>query len=102
GAGVAVDVYHVWWDPDLERQMLRARGRIAAFHVCDWLVPTTDLVFDRGMPGDGVIDIPRIRAMAEAAGYGGFVECVILSRRWWKEEPETVLRVMKQRHATAC
>jgi sugar phosphate isomerase/epimerase len=66
GAGVAVDVYHVWWDPDLERQMLRRAGRIAAFHVCDWLVPTTDLVFDRGMPGDGVIDIPRIRAMAEA------------------------------------
>jgi sugar phosphate isomerase/epimerase len=102
GAGVAVDVYHVWWDPDLERQMLRARGRIAAFHVCDWLVPTTDLVFDRGMPGDGCIDIPRIRAMAEAAGYGGFVECEILSRRWWGEDPAAVLRLIKQRHATAC
>jgi hypothetical protein len=46
--------------------MLRAQGRIAAFHICDWLVPTTDLVFDRGMPGEGVINIPRIRAMAEA------------------------------------
>ena len=102
GAGVAVDVYHVWWDPDLERQMLRARGKIAAFHVCDWLVPTTDLVFDRGMMGDGVIDIPRIRAMAEAAGYGGFVECEVLSRRWWKEDPAAVLRLVKERHATAC
>ena len=102
GVGVAVDVYHVWWDPDLARQMARAQGRIAAFHVCDWLVPTTDLVFDRGMPGDGVIDIPRIRAMAEAAGYKGFVEFELLSRRWWAEDPETVLRIVKQRHLTAC
>ena len=63
------------------------RGRIAAFHACDWLVPTTDLVFDRGMMGDGVIDIPAIRGMAEAAGYPGFVEVEILSKRWWAEDP---------------
>lgn len=102
GTAVAVDVYHVWWDPDLARQMARAEGRIAAFHACDWLVPTTDLVFDRGMPGDGVIDIPAIRAMAEAAGYRGFTEVEILSRRWWAEDPDEVLRLVKQRHATAC
>ncbi len=102
GTGVALDVYHVWWDPDLERQVARAQGRIAAFHACDWLVPTQDLVFDRGMPGDGVIDIPRIRAMAEAAGYKGFVEVEILSRRWWAEDPDAVLRLVKQRHAAAC
>ena len=102
GAGVALDVYHVWWDPDLSRQVARAQGRIAAFHVCDWLVPTTDLVFDRGMPGDGVIDIPRIRAMAEAAGYKGFVEVEILSRRWWAEDPDTVLHIVRQRHASVC
>ena len=74
GSGVALDVYHVWWDPDLARQMRRARGRIAAFHTCDWLVPTTDTVFDRGLPGDGVIDIPAIRAMAEEAGWPGGAE----------------------------
>jgi len=102
GVGVAVDVYHVWWDPDLERQMARASGRIAAFHACDWLVPTKDLVFDRGMPGDGIIDIPRLRAMAEAAGYRGFVEVEILSRRWWAEDPDTVLRILRERHATVC
>lgn len=55
---MAVDVYHVWWDPDLASQILRAGKRILAFHVSDWLVPTTDLVNDRGMPGDGVINIP--------------------------------------------
>jgi sugar phosphate isomerase/epimerase len=102
GAGVALDVYHVWWDPDVARQIARAGKRIAAFHVCDWLVPTTDLVFDRGMPGDGVIDIPRLRAMAEAAGYRGHVECELLSRRWWAEDPDSVLRIMKERHAVAC
>jgi sugar phosphate isomerase/epimerase len=102
GLGVAVDAYHVWWDPDLARQVARAGRRIAAFHVCDWLVPTTDLVFDRGMPGDGVIDLPGLRAMVEASGYRGAVEVEILSRRWWAEDPETVLRIVKQRHATLC
>ncbi len=99
GTGVAVDVYHVWWDPDLARQMARAKGRIAGFHVCDWKVPTTDLVFDRGLPGEGIIDIPAIRAMAEASGWSGGVEVEILSNHWWARDPETVLREMKARHA---
>ena len=99
GTGVAVDVYHVWWDPDLARQMARAKGRVAGFHVCDWKVPTTDLVFDRGLPGEGVIDIPAIRAMAEAAGWAGGVEVEVLSNRWWAEDPETVIREVKARHA---
>ncbi len=98
GTGVAVDVYHVWWDPDLARQMARAKGRIAGFHVCDWKVPTTDLVFDRGLPGEGVIDIPAIRAMAEAAGWHGGVEVEILSNRWWAEDPETVMRAVLASH----
>jgi len=102
GTGIALDVYHVWWDPELERQMARAAGRIAGFHACDWLVPTSDLVFDRGMMGDGVIDIPAIRAMAEAGGYAGPCEVEILSRRWWAEDPEVVLPLVKQRHATTC
>lgn len=99
GTGVAADVYHLWWDPDLARQMRRAKGRIAAFHICDWLVPTTDLVLDRGMPGDGVIDIAAMREMVEATGYFGFSEVELLSRRWWAEEPEQVLRIMRERHA---
>ncbi len=99
GTGVAVDVYHVWWDPDLSRQMARAKGRIAGFHVCDWKVPTADLVFDRGLPGEGVIDIPAIRAMAQAAGWAGGVEVEILSNHWWSQDPETVIREVKTRHA---
>lgn len=102
GSGVALDVYHVWWDPDLARQMRRARGRIAAFHTCDWLVPTTDTVFDRGLPGDGVIDIPAIRAMAEEAGWPSGAEVEILSRRWWARDPDEVLPLLKERHQSAC
>src|SRR3546814_420401 len=77
--GVAVDVYHVWWDPQLKAQIDRAAKRVLAFHICDWLVPTTDLLLDRGMMGDGVIDIPVIRAMVEAVGYDGFCAVEIMS-----------------------
>jgi len=102
GSGVALDVYHVWWDPALRAQVQRAGSRIAAFHVCDWLVPTTDTVFDRGLPGEGVIDIPGIRAMVEEQGYRGHTEVEILSRRWWAADPDDVLADIKRRHATAC
>jgi len=82
--GVAIDVYHVWWDFELMAQIERAgRDRLLAFHVCDWLVPTTDMLNDRGMMGDGVIDIPRIRAAVEAQQFTGYVEVEIFSNRWW-------------------
>lgn len=102
GIGVAADVYHIWWDPDLNRQIARAGRRILAFHICDWLVPTTDLLLDRGMMGDGVIDIPAIRAEVEAAGYRGFCEVEIMSAaNWWRRDADEVLRVCVERHATA-
>jgi sugar phosphate isomerase/epimerase len=92
GIGVAVDCYHVWWAPKLEEQIARAGNRILGFHVCDWLVPTVDLVWDRGMMGDGVIDIPRIRGWVENAGYRGFNEVEIFSERnWWKRDPTEVV-----------
>ncbi len=101
GVGVAVDVYHVWWDPQLSVQIKRAGKRILAFHVCDWLVPTTDLLLDRGMMGDGVIDIPGIRAQVEAQGYAGFCEVEIMSaNNWWKKPADEVLRTCVERHAT--
>lgn len=102
GSGIALDVYHVWWDPDLARQMGRAAGKVASFQTCDWLVPTTDTVFDRGLPGDGVIDIPSIRALAEAAGWPGGAEVEILSHKWWARDPEEVLPLLKERHQTVC
>ena len=103
GIGVAVDVYHVWWDPDLANQIARAgQQRLLAFHVCDWLVPTTDLLLDRGMMGDGVIDIPAIRAEVTAAGFAGDVEVEIFSaENWWKRDADDVLATVIDRCATA-
>ncbi|MBV8912389.1 MAG: sugar phosphate isomerase/epimerase [Acetobacteraceae bacterium] len=101
GVGLALDVYHIWWDPDLSQSVRLAAGRIAAFHVCDWLVPTQDLVLDRGMMGDGVIDVPGIRTLMESAGYAGLVEVEIMSaRNWWRRDPDEVLRVLKDRFLT--
>jgi len=101
GVGVAVDVYHVWWDPDLKKEIARAADKILAYHVNDWLVPTTDLLLDRGMMGDGVIDLRAIREMVEATGYRGHCEVEILSaENWWKRNPDEVLRVCIERHQT--
>jgi sugar phosphate isomerase/epimerase len=102
GIGVAVDAYHVWWDPDLATQIARARGRILAFHVCDWLVPTTDLLLDRGMMGDGVIDLPAMRAAVEAAGYAGLIEVEIFSAaNWWRRPGDEVIRTCRERFQQA-
>lgn len=90
--GVALDVYHVWWDPKLEAQIVRAgRDRLLAYHVCDWLVPTRDLLNDRGMMGDGVIEQKKIRGWVEAAGYTGFAEVEIFSDRWWSAPADEVM-----------
>jgi sugar phosphate isomerase/epimerase len=101
--GVAVDVYHVWWDPKLRSQIERAgKDRLLAFHVCDWLTPTTDLLNDRGMMGDGVIDIPRIRGWVEAQGFAGYSEVEIFSAaNWWQRDHSEVLDTCIQRHRSA-
>lgn len=103
--GVAIDVYHVWWDPNLARAIARAgrMKRIFAHHICDWLVPTKDMLLDRGMMGDGVIDLPGIRRMIEEAGFFGPQEVEIFSQdNWWKRPGDEVLAVIKERVATVC
>jgi sugar phosphate isomerase/epimerase len=103
--GVALDVYHIWWDPRLTQAIARAgrMKRIFAHHICDWLVPTTDMLLDRGMMGDGVIDLPGIRRMIEAAGYHGPQEVEIFSRdNWWKKPGDEVVRTCVERFTTVC
>jgi len=96
--GIAVDTYAVWWDPDIETEIARAGKRICSFHVSDWLADTQDLRLDRGMMGDGVIDLPALRRMVEAAGYDGYVEIEIFSQRnWWQRDPDEVIGVIKDR-----
>ena len=100
--GIAIDTYAVWWDPSLAAEIARAGRRILNFHVCDWLADTRDLRLDRGMPGDGLIDIPGIRRLVEAAGYKGFVEVEIFSARdWWRRDPDEVVRIVKERFQTS-
>jgi sugar phosphate isomerase/epimerase len=98
--GVAVDAYHVWWDPKLASQIARAGvKRLLAWHVCDWLTPTRDLLSDRGMMGDGVIELRKIRGWMEDAGYAGFAEVEIFSEQdWWLRPGDEVLDTCMARH----
>jgi len=96
--GIAVDVYHVWWDPDLEREIELA-GRqhtLFGFHVCDWRVPTRDMLHDRGLMGEGCIDIPRIRGWVEAAGFRGLHEVEVFSTEHWARDQDAYLRDIAQ------
>lgn len=83
--GIAVDVYHVWWDDSLEAQIKLAgdKHRLFAFHVCDWKTPTTDLLNDRGLMGEGCIPIRQIKNWVNEAGFDGFNEVEIFSNRYW-------------------
>jgi sugar phosphate isomerase/epimerase len=97
--GVACDLYHVWWDPKLKEQIARAgQRRLLAYHVCDWLTPTRDLLNDRGMMGDGVIELRKVRGWVEAEGFEGFSEVEIFSENWWSKPGEEVLDTVIARH----
>jgi sugar phosphate isomerase/epimerase len=99
--GVALDVYHAWWDPKLESQIARAGAkRLLAYHVCDWLVPTRDLLNDRGMMGDGIVELRKVRALVEAAGYTGAIEVEIFSDHWWARPADEVLDTCIARYQT--
>jgi sugar phosphate isomerase/epimerase len=104
GTGVAIDTYHVWWDPELFAQIARAGAgkRILAHHICDWLVPTRHMLLDRGMMGDGVIDFRPIRRAIEAAGYSGPQAVEILSETWWQRPGEEVLKTCITRYENLC
>jgi sugar phosphate isomerase/epimerase len=103
--GVAVDVYHCWWDPTLTASIEAAgrAGRLLAYHVCDWLRETRDVLLDRGMMGDGVIDLPAVRQTIERAGYDGLIEVEIFSAQdWWRRDPEEVLAICAERLQSVC
>lgn len=92
--GVAVDVYHLWWDPFLESEIKRCgeNGHLMAFHICDWKIPTTDMLLDRGLMGEGCIPVKKIRSWVEAAGFKGFNEVEIFSTSYWNENQSEFLR----------
>ncbi len=100
--GVAVDVYHLWWDPFLKEQIERCAGQkhLFAFHVCDWNVPTVDLLNDRGLMGEGCINIREIRSWVESTGFGGYNEVEIFSDKFWATDQEEYLEKIKIAYLT--
>jgi sugar phosphate isomerase/epimerase len=95
--GVIIDAFHVWWDYELDRRIAEARGRILGFHISDWLVPLPDILLGRGMMGDGVIDLPRIRKAVDAVGYSGPIEVEIFNRAIWDADPDEILTTLVER-----
>jgi sugar phosphate isomerase/epimerase len=91
--GVAVDVYHLWWDPALETEIRRCgeNNNLLAFHICDWKSPTTDMLNDRGLMGEGCIPLKKIRSWVEAAGFNGFIEVEIFSNEYWSLDQSVFL-----------
>ncbi len=101
GIGVAIDVYHLWWDQMLEKEIARcgAHDNIFAFHICDWLNPTKDMLTDRGLMGEGCIPVREIRGWVEKAGFTGYVEVEIFSDRWWAEDQHYFLEEIKKAYS---
>ena len=101
--GIAVDVYHVWWDTTLAESCAEAGTRILGYHLCDWLENTSDMLLDRGMMGDGIADLKAIRRAVEDAGYAGVCEVEVFSAaNWWKRDPGEVLDTMIERFRAVC
>jgi len=95
--GVVADVYHIWWDPELYDELARAAGRVVGFHVSDWLVPVRDILMNRGMMGDGVIELRRIREAVERTGYAGPIEVEIFNQGVWDMPLDTLVPLVKER-----
>jgi len=96
--GIAADVYHIWWDPDLEKEIELAgqQKTLFAYHVCDWKADTADLLNDRGLMGEGAIRLREIRSWVEAAGFNGLVEVEIFSNRYWGMDQQEYLEKIKR------
>ena len=100
--GVAIDVYHLWWDPSLEVEIHRcaAQNHLFAFHVCDWNVPTIDFLNDRGLMGDGCINVPEIRSWVEDTGFNGYIEVEVFSEKYWATDQKEYLEKIKNAYLT--
>jgi sugar phosphate isomerase/epimerase len=102
--GIAVDVYHLWFDEALEDQIYRCgkNNKLYAFHVCDWKVPTTDMLLDRGLMGEGCIPLKQIRGWVEKAGFSGFIEVEIFSEKYWKTDQNLYLKKIIDAYLAHC
>ena len=102
--GIAIDVYHLWWDDQLKNEIIRCgkNKNILAFHICDWRVNTIDFLTDRGLMGEGCIDIKKIREWIEAAGFDGYNEVEVFSERLWGRDQKQYLKDIKKSYINYC
>lgn len=102
--GVAVDVFHVWWDPELEAEIARCgrNGNIFAFHMCDWKLDMADMLNDRGLMGEGILDVARMRRLVEDAGFRGYLEVEVFSHRWWARDQDHFLAEIIRTYTDCC
>jgi sugar phosphate isomerase/epimerase len=96
--GVVIDAFHVWWDPEVYREIARAQTHLFGFHVCDWITPLPDVLNGRGMMGDGWIELRALRQAVENVGYAGPIECEIFNEALWQLPGGEVLKLMKARY----
>jgi sugar phosphate isomerase/epimerase len=96
--GIVADVYHIWWDPEVYDELAHAAGRLVGFHVSDWLVPMENVLMNRGMMGDGVIELRKLRGAVERAGYRGPIEVEIFNSAVWSMPLNTLLPLVKERY----
>jgi len=98
--GIAVDVYHVWWDPDLKQEIELAgqQHTLFGFHLCDWRVHTRDLLNDRGLMGDGCIHLKQIRQWVLDAGFTGMDEVEVFSDEYWAMDQHAYLKLIVDRY----
>ena len=96
--GIAIDVYHLWWDNELKNEIIRCgkNKNILAFHVCDLRVPTIDFLTDRGLMGEGCIPVRQIRMWVEEAGFDGYNEVEVFSERLWAQDQKLYLQDIKK------
>jgi sugar phosphate isomerase/epimerase len=90
-AGVVVDAYHVWWDPEVMNEIERARGKIVGFHASDWPVPLPGILMGRAMMGEGVIELRQLRQAVDKTGYDGPIEVEIFNEDLWKSADDGLL-----------
>jgi sugar phosphate isomerase/epimerase len=102
--GVAIDVYHVWWEQGLKKEILRCgkNGNLFAYHICDWKMPMTDMLNDRGLMGEGCIDLKKIGKWVAAAGFDGFQEVEIFSNRFWAMDQHLFLEKIIKNYEIHC
>ena len=102
--GVAVDAFHVWWDPEFQSELARCgkNGHLSGYHICDWKLNMKDMLNDRGLMGEGVIDLKTMSRQVDEAGFTGFYEVEVFSHHWWAQDQDEYLKQIINAYQATC